>query len=662
MEGRVPTHPHLLNPVLAEEPIFEAEGDAADIFLTPVARKIERHKLLIAAACAGACLLAAWITSLAGGPSEIKNLFLLFALAAGGVHSLAPVWKKLTAFQVDIDVLMILAAGLAAYIGSPMEGALLLFLFTLSGGLEKYAVGRTESAIAALKDLAPATAIMIEDGRLIEVPLREVQVGTHVLVRPGERIPLDGEVVEGGSTVDESAITGESVPRDCGIGDEVFAGTSNIDGRLVMRVTRQAADTTLAKIVQLVTDAHRRPSRAQRLIDRIGPAYSLGVIVLSLLTFFVLWRGLDLSIDHASYRAIALLIVASPCALLIGTPVAHLASIAGAARNGVLIKGGAILEAIARATTAAFDKTGTLTLGKIRLTDVVPAANLDRSEVLRVALALEESSTHPLARAVVEAARHEEIRPAAVGEYRSEPGQGESAVCDGRRVWVGRPESADRFAGAAISDEVASHVQRLREDGKTVSALAIDGTISLLAFADTIRADAAECIRQLRVQGVKHLVMLTGDHEAVARRVAAGLGIDEFLAEMKPQDKAEYALRTQQSGGHTIMIGDGINDAPALANADVGIAVGSVGSDVALSAADVVLMRDRIEDVAWLHRHARRTVRIVRQNIGFALAVIAVLAPFAVAGEVPLPIAVVGHEGSTVLVAINALRLLKIGR
>jgi len=648
-----------LNPVLLDAPLVDADAGEASVFLTPQAQTAERHMPLISAAAAGGSLLAAFACAQLGASRPVVHLLTLIAFAIAGVPALSSVWESVREIKIDIDVLMLLGAGLAAVIGSPMEGALLLVLFALSGALESYALRRTQSAIVALRNLSPTDAVLLTDAGPRTVRLKEVARGQRVLVRPGDRVPLDGCVVEGRSAVDESAITGESVPREKAPGDDVYAGTVNTHGRLVVEVTRLANDTTLARVVELVTEARQQKAGVERLIDRIGPTYSVVVIALSIAAALLLPFVLGLSWTESIRRGIALLIVGSPCALIIATPVAYLSGIAGAARRGVLIKGGRYLEALARTAVMVFDKTGTLTTGQVRLVEVVPHAGLDGDEALRVAAAVESSSTHPLARAVVTAVEERQLTPYASDDFRSIPGEGLSARVNGRQVWIGRPGLATGRIEGEARDWCAATVERVRTEGRTAAVMLIDDDPSVLVFQDTLRDQAAECVAALRRQGIGRIEMLTGDHDLVAAAIARQVGLDGFEAELMPEDKLTAGRRLRERYGHIVMVGDGVNDAPALVDADVGIAVGSVGADVALDAADIVLMGDRIEQVAWLHRQARRTAAIVRQNLTLAIGVIAVLGIFALFAGVPLPLAVIGHEGSTVLVALNALRLLR---
>lgn len=651
----------MLNPVLADDPVMERDADATDLFLDPMAQRIAEHIGLVIALSSGACLLTAWLIHAIGGESTLAlyHLFTFLGFVIAGLPALETVRQKLSRLRIDVDVLMLVGATLAAWIGSPFEGAILLFLFALSGGLEEFALRRTQSSILSLRSLSPREATLLKDDSAVRIPLSAINVGDRVLVRPGEKIPVDGTVLAGETSVDESAITGESIPRDCHAGGAVFAGTQNLNGRIEVRVTRRSTDTALARIVELVTEARQHPSSAQRLIDRIGPAYSISVVAGSILVGLAAALVFNIESGEAVRRGIAVLIVASPCALIIATPVAYLSAIARSARNGVLIKGGAHLEVLAKARAVLFDKTGTLTTGKIRLTDIVMDPSLIELDALRWIGALEQASNHPLASAVNRALAERGIPTPAISEYTSLPGQGARGVVEGRSVWIGRPEHLPQWVGESPARAILERAAALRAAGKTVSAVAIEDRPALLAFEDTLRDGAVECIRALRAQGVERLEMLTGDHAVVAAHVAGLLALDGFRAALLPDQKVAAIHEIRRTHAPVVLVGDGINDAPALAHADVGIAMGSMGADVSLDAAHIVLMKDRLDAIAWLHRHARRTTAIVRQNIVFAVAVISILGVFSAMGSIPLPLAVVGHEGSTILVALNALRLLR---
>lgn len=661
-----------VNPILSDRLIFDAEGGAEATLLTPEGRRLHRYMPLISAGTAGLFLAAAYAGEKLGGPEPLTHLCVLIAFVLGGIPGLRAAWASLLERRVDIDVLMILGAGLAALIGQPIEGALLLFLFALSGALEEEATRRTKNAIRSLRDLNPDFALVLEkpggddhpitDEPARRVPSSHVQLGAWVLVRPGDRVPLDGVVVEGESYVDEAPITGESVPRTKRVGDAVYAGTINGSGRLFVEVTRVAADTQLAKIIRMVTEAHAKQAKVERLFDRISPTYAACVIVAAALFGILSPLVSSLSWRDATFRAIALLIVASPCALIIATPIAYLSAIACAARQGVLIKGGVFLEVLGRCRTVVFDKTGTLTMGRPRVSTVLPADGLSEADALRLAGALEASSSHPLASAITAALAERGLSPERASDVEMVAGQGLRGRIDGQAVALGRPELVRDLIEPARVDEVLRAAERVHGEGQTVSVVAAGGRAAVLAFEDPVRKEAAETARRLRELGVRRLVMLTGDHARVAQRTAEHLGLDEFHADLLPEAKVTQAERLRAQYGTLAVVGDGVNDAPVLARADVGIAVASIGSDAALEAAPVVLMNNSLERLVWLFSHARRTASIVRQNLTLALGVIVVLSGFAMAGMVGLPLAVIAHEGSTVVVALNALRLLRSGR
>lgn len=651
-----------VNPILTEPTVVHDEAAEVRVFMTPFARRAERYLPLIGSAAAGLFLLTGYLTQKVHGgeATPFSNACVLLAFVLAGIPGLQAAWESLLERRVDIDVLMILGAGLAAVIGQPIEGALLLFLFATSGALEEEATRRTQSAIRSLRDLNPDFALVLDAADQPQrVGAHEVAVGARLLVRPGDRVPLDGVIVQGESAIDESPITGESIPRDKNIGEPVYAGTINGSGALIVQVTKVAAETQLAKIIKLVTEAPGKQARVERLFDRISPKYTLCVIsaavclgVLTPLFGFLPW-------DMAARRAIALLIVASPCALIIATPIAYLSAIASAARQGVLIKGGVYLEVLARCRAVVFDKTGTLTVGRPRVAQVVALDGLSESEALRVAGALECSSSHPLANAVNCALDENRLVPYLAAAVEQVPGRGVRGRIDGEEVAFGRGELAGELLPENLRRDAMAAAEAVYAQGLSAAVIARGGQAAVIAFEDPIREDARHTLATLREQGVRRLIMLTGDHARVARRTADALALDGFFADLLPEDKIAQAEQIRSERGAIAVVGDGVNDAPVLAHADVGIAMASIGSDAALEAAPVVLMSNRLERLAWLFKHARRTAGTVRQNLALALAVIVVLSGFAVAGKVELPLAVVAHEGSTLVVALNALRLLR---
>lgn len=613
-------------------------------------------KLIIAGFC-GAFLIGSWVVENFQGPSPLATFFIWASLAIGALPAIQSSIEKLRQRKFDIDSLMLIGAGLSVYIGSESEGALLLFLFAFSGGLESYALDRTKKAIGSLHELAPQYANLLVNGTAQRVLMSEIAPGVQVLVKAGEKVSVDGTVMEGSSSINEAVITGEHIPRDCRVGDRVFAGTQNLNGRLVVTVERVGVETTIGRIVEFVTSAQKNPARSQRAIDRIGPAYSVIVVTVAALVGVVSYFILPEK-SEAFRRAITVLIVASPCALVIATPVAYLAAIAAAARRGVLIKGGVFLEAISRARSVIFDKTGTLTTGQIVLSTIESLGKMNDSEALRYAGTLESSSTHPISQAIVKTLHSRELAPFSITEFESIPGQGSRGVVANRQVWIGKPE-AMQLRASNNSHNLSDRISELRHKGFTVSVLVVDEDVALLGFTESVRPSAKECIKQLREQGIKRMEMFTGDHQAVASSLGAMLALDAVHADLVPEEKLKLASEMQQKAGPVLMVGDGVNDAPALAKVDVGIAMGTTGADVTLDAADVVLMNDKLESLAWLHRHSKRTSTIVLQNLSLAIGVISVLSVFAALGRIPLPVAVLGHEGSTVLVALNALRLLR---
>lgn len=583
-----------------------------------------------------------------------------------GVRSAIASLKERT---LDVDVLMVVAALGAAAVGAPFEGALLLFLFSLSNVLQRYAMERTQKAIESLLTLRPQTALVKRAGGTETVAVEDLQIGEIVVVRPGGHIPVDGELSEGRSSVDESSLTGESMPVTKAVGDSLFAGTLNQTGAIELRVAKRAEDSTLARMVRLVAEAQAEKSKTQRFLERAEQYYATGVILFTIGVCLVPWLFAGQTFAHAFYRAMTIMVVASPCALIISTPAAVLSAIGGAARRGILIKGGSHLERAARIDIVAIDKTGTLTIGKPALTEILtpdglfpgneafPAAARD---LLRAAASLEAKSEHPLAQAVLRSAATLGLPLAPATDFQSTPGKGAEATVDGIRYLVGserlfRELNADGFESLAHASLQLQALGRTCiwfgvRDGDAVTARAV------LAMADTIRPSARALTAELHRLGIRKVVMLTGDQRAVAATIAAEAGVDETRAELLPEDKVQ-AIRELKLEGTVMMIGDGVNDAPALATADLGVAMGAAGTDVAMETADVVLMGDKLENIALLLAQARRARRILLQNLTFAGAVIAFLVAAALGFALPLPLGVVGHEGSTVLVCLNGLRL-----
>ena len=616
-------------------------------------------------------MLAGWLLPKAGAPAFVADICYLLAYLAGGFFGVQAGWQSLRQGQIDVDLLMVVAALGAASVGAPFEGAMLLFLFSLSNVLQAYAIGRTRRAIRSLMKLRPSSALCRRDGKTVTVPVEELVVGDVVIVRPGESIPLDGEVIEGESAIDESMLTGESIPVTKGVGKPVFAGTINQTGGMEIRITRLAKDSTLAKLIRLVEEAQSEKAGTQRFLERVEQGYAIAVLTLTAGLALIPWLVFKQPFHDVFYRAMTVMVVASPCAIVISTPASILSAIGGGARRGVLFKGGAHLERMAGIRVFAFDKTGTLTRGKPEVTDVIGGAGVKEAELLFLAAAVEAKSEHPLARAIVAAAQARQLSVAEASAFQSVSGKGAAATVGGHRIAVGSPSY---FAGLPCEGlaEVEAWLGTLQDAGKTcvlVGELFDSGKeegksariLGVLAVADVLRPEAARFIARLRELGVRRIAMLTGDHERVARAIAKEAGVDEVHAGLLPEQKVQ-AIRELKDFGPVAMVGDGVNDAPALAVADIGIAMGAAGTDVAMETADVVLMSDHLENIAFALDLSRRARRVVIQNLTFALGVIVVMVTATLMRHVPITLGVVCHEGSTVLVCLNGLRLLLVGK
>jgi Zn2+/Cd2+-exporting ATPase len=584
-------------------------------------------------------------------------IYLAFGLSlmAGGLRSFWQALQSLRQGRVDIDLLMVLAALAAVAVGEIRDGAILLFLFSLSGTLETYALGNTKRAVSALMKLRPDTANLREiDGSLKIVPVEELQIGNTVLVKPGERIPIDGKIVSGGSAIDQAPVTGESVPVDKTVGDDVFAATLNGYGVLEITVTKLASESTLARMVKLVTEAQAQRAPSQRFSDWFGRRYTVFVLVgtlLALLAFLLL----GLSLQESFYKAATLLVVASPCAIVISVPAAVLSALAASARQGVLFKGGAALETFGKATIMAFDKTGTLTEGKMRVTDVV-VFDGDENEFLTNLAALEHTSEHPIAQSVVREAKQRGLQLLEAETTQAIPGKGLQGFIEGQSLWAGNRKLAEA-KGVTLEFETGVTLERLENEGKTILLVGSDKVLGVVGIADTVRVTAKQTLERLRQQGVKKFVMLTGDHDVIAKQIAAHLELDEVHANLLPEDKVEEVKRLREQGT-LAYLGDGVNDAAALATAHVGVAMGTAGSDVALESADVALLSDDLGRLAVAYALARKTNRIIKQNLIFALGVLSLMVILTLFWYLPLPLGVIGHEGGTLLVVANGLRLL----
>jgi Zn2+/Cd2+-exporting ATPase len=628
---------------------------------------------------AGALLLVGYTLEWTGVSAALMWTVLISSGVLSSMKTFPGAIDALRKFTLDIDVLMFAAAIGAAFIGHPAEGALLLFLFGLGNAGEELALQRARSSVDALSKIAPDTAIKLTDAGEVTVKAHDLVVGDQVVLRPFDRVPADGVVVDGASDVDQSAITGESIPVSKTTGESVFAGTLNGQGRLVVRIDKPAGQSTLARIIQLVESAQQNKSAVQAFTDRVESWYVPLVFVATLAVMSVppllgwparmspnVWAGWF-------YQSMAFLTAASPCALAIGTPAAVLCGVARAARMGVVFKGGAYLDTIARLKVVALDKTGTLTRGKPTVERIVVDDESQAPELLAIAGKIEESSSHPLAHAIVEAAKSKgRSGRLEVDDVEQIPGAGIRARVDGHTVALGNVDAlfAVRVSnGSADADHgLATHATQqwrqrssdLKHQGYTLVAMTIDEKpVALFGILDAARPEAKEAVEALRRAGVRHIAMLTGDHAEAARAVADATGLDAVYADLKPEDKLDLIDDLQKKFGPIAMTGDGVNDAPALARADLGIAMGAAGTDVAIETADVVLMGHDLRRLPDAVRLGQRSRAIITQNLTLALGVIAIVAPLSALGFVTLGPAVVLHEGSTIVVVLNALRLLR---
>lgn len=573
---------------------------------------------------------------------------------AGGFYGARGAIESLLKRRIDVDMLMILAALGAAAVDQWHEGATLLFLFSLSNVLQDYAIGRSRQAIKSLMKLYPSEAkVKHEDGRVQVIKLDQIRIGNTILIEPGERIPVDGEVLSGRSSVDQSPITGESMPVEKTPGDKVFAGTLNQQGVLDVRASQPAGDTVLARIIKMVEEAQDSKAPTERFLDTFEQYYATFIIA-AVALFIIIPPALGLAEFEANfYRAMVLMTVASPCALVISTPASFISAIAAGARNGVLFKGSAYLEGLAAVKAIAFDKTGTLTAGKPAVTDVVPCDDISEDEFLRIAASVEVRSEHPLAKAVARAANERHLKLADVGEFQAVPGRGVEAVVDGEVVQIGSPNYL--LQNGHFPARLREARERLEAEGKTVMLAQRGGAwLGLIALADQVRPEAKDIIARLKAHGVQ-VAMLTGDNPLVARNIAAQLGVDRVHANLMPEDKVTALKEIESEVGAVAMVGDGVNDAPALATASIGIAMGAAGTDVALETADIVLMGDRLELIPYAIALSKKARRVVWQNLAFSIAVIVLLVISALVISLPLPLGVLGHEGSTVIVVMNGL-------
>jgi Cd2+/Zn2+-exporting ATPase len=621
----------------------------------PVAASRWRERLVF---LSGGALAIGLLSNFAGATGAAAWIPYFAAIVLGGIYTARRAWTSLTSRHLDINVLMMVAVAGAIALGEWSEGASVVFLFALAQVLESRAMARARGAIRSLMDLAPSEALVIRDRASVLVPVDDVRLGDHVIVRPGEKVPLDGRVAAGQSHVNQAPVTGESLPVEKGAGDDVFAGTINGRGALEVEVTRLRRDSTLARIIHLVEQAQSQRAPSQTFVDRFARIYTPAVLGIAALIAFVPPLAFGASWTEWIYRSLVLLVISCPCALVISTPVSIVSALAAAARKGVLIKGGARLERLAAVRCVAFDKTGTLTSGRLQVTDIVPLNGAVPQHVLALAASLESHSEHPIGEAIVRRAASDQVILAAARSFEALPGLGAQGTVGADAVLVGNRRL---FQERRLwSPEAEAAFEKLSCLGRSIIAVSANGAaIGMIGVADETRAAAPEAIQMLREHGIQHVVLLTGDHQAPARAAAATLGIDEVRADLLPDEKLDAVKDLRRRHGALAMIGDGVNDAPALAAADVGIAMGVAGTDASLETADIALMADELAKIPYALRLSRATTRNIRANIWFSLALKAAFLILAVAGVATLWMAVVADMGASLIVIANALRLLR---
>lgn len=633
--------------------------------LTRLSTILQEHPDAVAALACAVLVFLGWLT-LNLGWLGLALLMLTAGYVVGGFDSARAGLKTLVEEkELDVDLLMIVAALGAAGLGLwrqeyylIVDGAILILIFAISGALEGDAMRRTERSIRSLMSLTPDTARVLLNGQEQIMPIAQLKIGDQVLVKPGELVPTDGLVIEGCSTLNQASITGESMPIEKTVGDSVFAGTINGNGALRLKIHQPPESSLIQRVIRLVEQAQTETPPSQQFIEQFERGYAKLIVVAGILLSILPPFLLGWSWEETIYRALIFLVVASPCALMASIMPTLLSGIANGARRGVLFKNGAQLEMIGRVRAIAFDKTGTLTTGTPQVVDLM-ATQASPAHLLQVAAALESLSEHPIGEAIVRAARNQNLSWTEALNGQARAGQGITGDVDGQGAVVGRATFVQAESMQA-ADSLTEQNQQWEAEGKTVVWVAHAGAIlGIIAVADTVRPTAAAAIARLKRLGIERIVMLTGDHTRTAQSIAQQLGVDQVYAELLPEEKVEVIRQLQKQYQTVAMVGDGINDAPALAQASVGIAMGAAGSDVALETADIVLMADRLERLEHAIRLGRRAQRIVKQNIAFALSFIVLLLITNFTSHITLPLGVLGHEGSTVIVTLSGLRLLR---
>ena len=590
----------------------------------------------------------------------VSIVFYICAIVAGAWFVVPKAVFAAKKLRPDMNLLMVVAITGAMILGEWFEGAMVSFLFALSLLLEHWSVERSRRAIGSLLETAPKTARFrdLQSGQVRQVPVEDIAVGATVIVRPGEKIPLDGKVKSGSTTVNQAPITGESMPVRKIVGDDVFAGTINQDGAIEIEATKAASDTTLARIIHMVEEAQSRRAPSQQWVDKFAYYYTPAMMILA--TAIAVLPPLLFSADWSDwiYRGLVILVIACPCALVIATPVSIVSALTASARNGVLIKGGVFIEIVGHLKVIALDKTGTLTFGRPEVQEVIPLNNHTTEQLLATAAALEANSEHPLAKAILQKAESQNIAVDAAADFQAIKGKGAEGRIDGRLFWIG----SHRLMHERGEDtpDVHQKVLEFEDAGHTVVAIGNDEHVcGIISIADSVRPQARDAISAIKQTGIEQIVMLTGDNAGTAKAIADKIGMDDYKAELLPEDKVNAIKSLLNEYGQIAMVGDGINDAPALATATCGIAMGAMGTDAALETADIALMSDELEKIPWLIYKSRSTLKIIKQNIAFSLGLKLVFITLTLFGLASLWMAIAADTGATLLVTFNALRLLK---
>ncbi|CDZ80832.1 putative cadmium-transporting ATPase [Candidatus Rubidus massiliensis] len=657
------------SPLIFQEYFELGQEEYYSPFLKKETRKYAFNLTLRSSLFAGFLLFLSFCLSFYPQTIFLSHFFLVFVYFFAGIPALIESIEDLVNFDINIDILMTLAAFSSILIGSGLEGGLLLVLFSLSGAMEDAVTQKAQSAISSLNRLSPNKATFIQqDGTIIERSIQDINVGDKILVRSGQMIPLDGVILEGSSSVNLAHLTGENFPIFKTIGEEVPSGGRNLEGALVIKVIRTSADSTLAKIIQLVTEAQEAKPTLQRWFDNLSRAYALTIISLSglfAITFPYLLSIPFLGEEGSIYRALAFLIAASPCALIIAIPIAYLSAISICAKKGILLKGGMYLDAFANCKAIAFDKTGTLTTGDLSVKDIFSLTQnpkISNQTAFAIAFSLEKNAMHPIAKAIVNYAQENKILGFPLHNFQAISGFGlkaEITINEQRKeVLIGNESFIEPSIPKEQKLRLEEKITEAKRQGLLVAVLKIENDLFLLTLEDVLRPKIAETIHTLIHKDHLEIYMLTGDHAQNAEKTAHSIGISNFFAELKPEDKLLHVSQLAKTKG-LAMIGDGINDAPALARATVGICMGKVGTTAAMDAADIILLQDNVELLSWLYRKSKNTQAVVKQNLTLAVGAILLAALPALAGFIPLWLAVILHEGGTVLVGLNALRLLR---